>query len=305
MSWLVATFGTDSGIADRLHARPASEATSHSKTPLFEARIGDVRVSAGGSLRTCHFGWLSPEREGAWVVLGTGVGVPKHTPGATKRILDRNDWSIAVAHPGSIQKDIEGQYVVLIAERDNLYCLADPVGLRDLFVSSNDRTTFVTSRLDWLTSVSPSPTINTNAFGGRWHFFYQLSYDAIIDGVRRLGPGGAAQLTDRTSRFTRFEWQDSKAEDQLEEVMTELALAPARSGLPIDLALSGGVDSRLLFGIYAASDLGRWSTHTFGSPETTDAVIARSLASSYGIPHKQYYHPFDLHAVERTLIEFA
>lgn len=304
MSWLVATIGGPSATTEKLHSCAATTAKSKlgSRRSVSE-RIGDVRISAEGLRSTFHFGCLGKDREALWIALGTGVGKSAQE---VSRIFDQGDWENALLEPQMLQSNVEGQYVVIMVREHSIECIGDPVGLRDLFFHSEDGVTLVSTRLDWIASTMRSPSINANAFGGRWQFFYQLSYDALINGVHRLGPGGKAILTKDGVHLTRASWQDpGMRADHLDSVITELALAPANGGYTTDLALSGGLDSRLLFALYASQRSLAWTTHTFGPESAPDARIANELATDRGVPHRAFDHPLGAEKMEPLLAEFT
>jgi hypothetical protein len=280
MSWILGSIGAiDDASVVRIH----QEAPAHS---LAEFRTPGAYFITGGIRETCNFGYLDNGDKGAgfWIVNGLGIGVVN----GQKRILRQEDWQRSIRSGATqIQNSIEGQYCGVIVKSDVAEWFTDPIGSRDLFWTALEGKCFVSTRIDWLSRMRGGAALNEQAFSARWLFFYQLSYDSILQGIERLGPGGRAIVDKDTAVASNRAWQFVHDEPtDLESSLRDLLEAPGPDS-SLTLGLSGGLDSRLLFALLPKDAEVKWDVHTFGDSRHPDSIVARKIAHDFHIMHSQ------------------
>src|ERR1017187_1022 len=268
MSWMLGALGPRS---------PEMEATlkNIAARPLFQHHGERLFLLAGGIPDTCK----SNATEGcAWVVCGLGI----ERAGTSFRFLTTEDWDGRLNGRTDIHL-LEGQFAGVSYSNGEVTLFTDLIGSRDLYFTIFQGVTLFSTRVDWLARLTGTTEINLAEFGGRWLFFYQLSTRSIIKNIERLGPGTTVTIASNGISRERVKWLPQPALSDFARTLEELTTFPFQSGHRLTLGLSGGLDSRLLFSLLLQSK-GDWDVHTFGSPDHPDVIIAKQIASAFGVP---------------------
>lgn len=276
MSWILGAIGNiDSTI--HLVDREAPGAR------LIEFKTANSYFLAGGIPETCFFGHLdSPDKDtGFWVVCGLGIGATH----GRKHILKQEDWQAAILSGlFHIQHEIEGQYCGVIVKGDEARWFSDSIGSRDLFWTSIGDAHFISTRIDWLSRIRGGAVLNPSAFSTRWLCFNQLSYESVLQEIKRLGPSGIAVLERGAVTLSNRPWEASATGSKgIVDSLEDLLYAPSASGISVSLGLSGGIDSRVLFSLLLQKKTTDWSVYTFGDKSHPDSLVAREIAQAYNV----------------------
>lgn len=184
-------------------------------------------------------------------------------------------------------KEAFGHFVHLKYCESKLEITNDDFGLRDIyFIDLEDKFIFST-RLDLLNSIDSKHSLSEKEFSSAWLTNFQLTNNSIINGVNKLGPAGKI-VVEHGRLFTTNELFDStKAESSNELFVRAISnyskneLEPSKS---ISLALSGGIDSRLILSILL-NNFQKFDCHTLLNEENNDIQIAKKLCSEFEINH--------------------
>ncbi|RMG42695.1 MAG: hypothetical protein D6732_00700, partial [Methanobacteriota archaeon] len=69
------------------------------------------------------------------------------------------------------------------------------------------------------------------------------------------------------------------------QLLEQFTLFPLEQQIPLSLALSGGMDSRVLLAFFLSTNHNhRWQTHTYESPNHPDITIARRITTELKVP---------------------
>lgn len=194
----------------------------------------------------------------------------------------------------SYRDSLDGNYCGVHWKEGKITLFSDQSGIFDLFYFQKEGTTFFSNDLIYLTSFAEGFELNTKIFSTRWLSVNQFSADCIVKNVHRLCKGESLTIEDNGS----FTLSARKVDDDhkitslsVSELLTGLFNVLTNSGYHISLSLSGGIDSRFLLAILLSIKSKNFSTHTFGSPEDQDSVVASQISKAAGIPHQQLFEP--------------
>lgn len=193
-----------------------------------------------------------------------------------------------------LQGRLEGQYAGIYITGNKLTVTNDRLGLRDVYYSRSSDAVVISTNPQYAASLLATNEIDTTAFGSRWLCFTQIDIRSVIKGVSRLLPGERLSVEISTGKLhsEHTPWLPQHVENAT-EVFTKrlhsLATLPLRENMPTSLALSGGLDSRLLLSIYQTDKeySSKLRTFTFGEPYHPDSVIAQTITNNLSLPHRQ------------------
>jgi len=195
-----------------------------------------------------------------------------------------------------LHQKLLGQYVAVRSAGDGLQIFTDANCLRSLFVYQQDDYVLFSSRLEGISDLVSGLTIDFERFGSHWLAHNQLSETFFIKGVSRLsgrpwlelraGHQSAVQANFHDVGIDSGYSADDERPGSVEEVdpFVELTgLLESYKG-PIRLALSGGIDSRLLLSLAHFSRTRDFGVITYETADGRDAGIAQRLADVLAIP---------------------
>lgn len=279
MSWLVAVSTSKGGKA------PPFRATSlHAMT-----RPG-LTVAVGGNPDTCAF-HSEAESSNGWAVVGTGIRLS----GLRASMMTHADWANVLGRPDVDPRTLDGHFVALRWSGETVEVFTDQLGLRTLYWGACGGGLFVSTRLDWVTAATGYHDLDFHALGSRWLLFNQMSYASGVRQIGRLGPGGHARFrsgslisSSITPWFPQPEPASLDAALDLARAFVDCALDHP---LTPALALSGGLDSRLLLAFLVGSGRSRFTTYSIGDPADPDVCVAGDMTSQLNIRHDHYCDP--------------
>lgn len=285
MSWIYGIIHTDQ--------QPISFPVEIKKSAIKTIQGNGIIVSAGGNEKNIFFDDEVYNSNNGWLVVG--LGLLKSNSGY--KILDNHSWKNLLSLL-SQPNQLEGHYVILKWNENNFEIITDRLGLRDIYLSKNGNRILFSTRIDWLAK-SVDTKINFSEFGSRWFLFNQISTNSVLDNIIRITAGSVVKIN-----LHSFEYKIEKCNFPLtldnptynissfSEKLEELISAPHTNNFRTALSLSGGMDSRVvLSSLLNNSGKETWETHTFGSNQHPDYLIANKIVDDFKITHYNFNRP--------------
>lgn len=285
MSWLFGIIGKYSpSDVDRFKS-------IHGK-PLHRVQLANIYIAAGGIKETCLCSTeLEPSNQNSgWLVCGVGI----HHNGRQFSQMTAKAWQNILSEPSPPLHHLNGHFAVVKWAEKQVTCYSDQLGFRNLFLMQTENCSAFSTRLDWIARLRGDCRINFEEFGSRWLLVNQLSQESIVTNTKRLTQGGVAECTPTSIVIKDRLWEPNIPIDfpnaDFEDVLRDLVLFPPRNNQKLSLALSGGVDSRVLLSILLSGNLDNWSLHTVGEEEDPDVQIAKQISGELNVAH-QFFNP--------------
>ena len=183
--------------------------------------------------------------------------------------------------------EFDGHYVIISFSNGVLKISNDKFGLRELYYYETEENFLFSTRLDLLLQFASECSINFNAFASLWLTNFQLSHSSILNKINRLGPSGRIifendKITIRNNKFVKSEIKSSRLDFRNE--LKNYCDPDASNQKSISLALSGGIDSRLIMSELLNVEQ-KFRCHTFINDDDKDLEIAKKLCDKYNINH--------------------
>jgi hypothetical protein len=271
MSWV---FGF---ISQNLNSDKIKKFTSIHSRPIHKIETNNIYIAAGGIKPTCNYGQFS--KSSGWFVTGTGIKKENNR----FRILASGDWQTILSPDDIKLPELDGHFVVIKWQSNEIKFYTDQLGLRTFYLSETDNGIVFSTRIDWIAKLIGSCQIDFEAFGAHWLTFNQMSWDSMIKGIKRLGPNGFAVCQNSVIELKNKPWQPAvlsseKNQEELEEYLKAIINPAMELDFSLSLALSGGLDSRVILALLMASYKKPFSLHTFSHQSDPDVIIAKKIA---------------------------
>lgn len=208
-------------------------------------------------------------------------------------MLHKNDWrNLLLSDTLQIDK-LDGHFVVLRWNKNQIELFTDQLGLRTAYYGTCNEGLCFSTRLDWVARKTGKHEINEASIGGRWLLFNQLSYESCVKGIERLGPSAHVVIKDGVViKHESYPWLPQfggGGDERVKMLLESFVHAATENGHAVSLGLSGGFDSRTLLAILMADRSAKFSIHSFGDPMDPDVRISESIAREFGL-QRQYFH---------------
>jgi len=245
-------------------------------------------IYAGGPSQTC-ISFSHPYLPQHTVFI---LGCPILRAGDDYRYPDTADWRILLGEEARLRA-LDGHWVIVIAGPDSVTAFNDPLCTRSLYIYQDAQRIFFTSHLEYLRAEA-NPQIDLKRLGAYWFSLFPPggggqrllpTYGCWYQNVEMLGTGGKAVLSPQSVEITQRDWYPDADSGDLLTRIRNMMLLPFRAGKRVVLGLSGGMDIRALLAAGLAANVPVSAVH-FGSADTVDCHIARSIATHYGIPFR-------------------
>lgn len=274
MGWILGVAGSQDG------GEIAGAARSFHPRERYSVRTPDLYLAAGGPAETTHHRAVSATS--GWFVLGLGLRIE----GEQTRILAGADWPRLMEADADGAPELDGHYLLVRYSDGVVEVRTDPLGMRTLYLARVGSATVFSSRLDWVARLTGHTEIDFGVFGSRLLLFNQLSTASPVRGIRRLGAGGTAHITGDRFRAAEVPWTpppSGSPTGDMETTLRALACPVVPEGSGLFLALSGGMDSRLLLSSLLA-DHTALQLLTYGEKSDPDVQIASMIARRLDLP---------------------
>jgi hypothetical protein len=277
-------------IGEQVSTQLQNKLVSIHPQPLFQHQSSSLYLAAGGIPQTCLFErtiQTDQSGESGWVVVGLGI----QRNNLTCKFLDRVNWGTILNTNVPDLSTLDGHYIALRWNGNQIEFYSDQLGMRTIYFTSVEGGVAFSTRLDWLTKLRIDNQLDFNEFGSQWLTFNHLSYESFIKGIQRLGPGGVAHCTPGRIAIKNkpFEIDQIDQRVSVDHVLAGFLNPVHDQELTLSLGLSGGLDSRVLFGLLLSGVRPTFTLHLFGNPSEPDVTIAQRMAREYGI--EQIFFP--------------
>jgi asparagine synthase (glutamine-hydrolysing) len=182
--------------------------------------------------------------------------------------------------------------------RRRLVLARDAMGIKLVYYAIRDGSVWFGSEIRAVVAgIEQRPAVDPVALNLFLRYRYTPSPLTILDGIRKLPPGGMLVFEDgayREERWYQFRPQplspeptDNEAAEELLAIYRRAVRRHLISDVPVGLLLSGGVDSGLLLGLMGENG-GQWRTFTVGYGETfadDELADAEETARLFGGRH--------------------
>ncbi|MGM0932644.1 MAG: asparagine synthase-related protein [Bacteroidota bacterium] len=207
-----------------------------------------------------------------------------------------NSWPLA--------PNITGSFSAAMINKDSseLILCNDLIGVYPLYYLKSGKDLYVSNSLIWLGAISGSEFDETGiaqrCFGPE---FSNLGSRTILKGCKRLLPGEwlkynvNADQPEKKYDNSLYQEIDEKANEkslqtEFWNTLTKELKSCLNTDKQVNLALSGGIDSRLLLGAIPTEK--KISCYTYGKEENYETKIARALAEKKGADFNSYSQPW-------------
>lgn len=277
MSWIFGVVGKSydhSRILKYIHNKVIPSKTFSSK---------NFFITAGGNEKTLR---SSINENNGWIVTGIGLSISDNST----KILSSPEWNIHFRNDIFSVDKIDGHFAAMRWKNNKVHLYTDLTGLRDFFVSRDSNgSVFFSTQLNLLSGLANSK-IDFKTFGSRWLLFNQISSKSIVNGIVRLNKGKSAEISN--SKFQIFAPSQNNllvkhAGNPVDKFSSKInaVLNCWRNNHKLILALSGGLDSRLLLSYLIKYHPNNFEAVTFGDINHPDAKIAQMMAKQIGFKH--------------------
>jgi len=179
--------------------------------------------------------------------------------------------------------------------RGDIFVAADRLGIFPIyFFQQGDVTVIASTPSLILCHASCGRGVDRIALTGILRYSFPCGERTMWDAIRRLSPGFALKKPSGAPLRRREIWRPR--EDESPETGTEGEYAAVfeatlrswagRQAHPVDLQLSGGLDSRIVAGLLSEASGGVGEAWTYGRRWDLEARSARSVARECGFPHR-------------------
>jgi len=263
--------------------------TIHPK-PTYSFNTNRFHFVAGGPESMCKSNFNENNSSEYFITLGLGIS----NDNKKFNYLNQTSWNNILKDENANLNSLNGHFVTILIKNNKIIIKNDQLGLRELYYLETDDYIGLSSRLDWLTKISDNSEINLESYSSFWNLINSFSKKSFIKGIEKLCAGGRVVIDENNNIEKKSNpWHPDFADDlpgySTIEMLQDLTLFPIESNYNINLALSGGIDSRTLLSFLLSKDKSKWKTTTWGKQELPDAVIAKSLAKYYKFQHDTIY----------------
>ena len=287
MSWIIGLIGSPIRVDlkyELLHSHAASEMIAESENYV---------VIANTQSATCLYSRRDDFSNDFFVLVGSPV---LKEDGKYCLVDERAFSSLLKEDVSTIHQHLAGQYSVVRSNGNRIELFSDPNTLRSLFVAEYDKQIVFSSHLHLISEIVQELTIDFRSFGSHWMAHNQLSEKSLVTGVSRICGSDLLSVetdTDRsvhgqpsrtlgakkvTMESTHF--GISKKDDPFRDILGFLGSYQGN----LKLALSGGLDSRLLFALTQHKRGREFETFVFGEKTDPDVLIAQQISEHFNIP---------------------
>ncbi len=279
MGWLL-------GLAGKYSEIELEKVKSLLLNPLHFFHSDKIYLAAGGIPETSLCS-ISEDNSAGWMINGLGI---KYLNGEAS-LMNKGDWDGELTKHNFSQYSLNGHFAAVRWDKNNLELYTDQLGIRNIYLTKiNDCIAFST-RIDWLSKLNEKITFNWEETGAYWLLQNQVTQKSILQNVERLNQGGKAIINFNPLYFkiSNQPWhpdflQQSDSENFI-SILKDFTLCGLKSEKKLSLALSGGLDSRILLSFLASSNSADWCLHSFNTSEHPDTKIARKISERLNTGH--------------------
>lgn len=277
MGWFISLCGHFSDVE-------LKKAKSLHPAPLYKIERENFYLAAGGIPETC-IAKISDNQKG-WIVCGLGI---KYENGEAS-FMEIIDWDYELNKKDFSPYHLNGHFAVVRWDADKAELFTDQLGVRNTYTTNPGKCIIFSTRPDWTARLNNSVGINWEEFGSRWLQFIQTSNNIYLTNVEVLNQGGKCVIDNQSLKvqISSRPWQ-SDLVPQYEHkdfisVLKDFTLFKFKDKRK-SLALSGGIDSRILLAFLTTLKTDNWCVHSLHYEEHPDTKIAKRISEELNIEH--------------------
>jgi len=226
---------------------------------------------------------INVDTKKGFVVCGIGISAEGN------KILNTDDWKIILSNTSSNIAKLNGHFAAVSFAENKIILFNDTLGLREIYYFKNKNVIYFSTRLDFLSQLTRNNDPNIKTLSSSWLLTNHFGYGSLVKNIERLAPGGLLEIVEDNFSVSnpnsyRPEFANSFEDHNIKSILEKLTLLPSKENKNLSLALSGGMDSRVLLAFLLINQ-GTFSVHTFGDMQQPDAIIAKRISDSYKIQH--------------------
>jgi len=272
--------------------------------PLIVISTSCLYLAFGGIPETCVV--VQETESSGWAIVGLGI----KTTDDKATLMKKEDWLLIIAAEQFPYKILDGHFIVLRWKNDQIEMFSDQLGLRTAYAATFQDHVCFSTRLDWVAQTSRKNELELEAVAGRWLLFNQLSYNSCVKGIERIGPSGQLVISKGAIiSNTCCDWLPEFSSRPLNVMMDELRKiiqGATESDWKVAMALSGGLDSRVIFSMLFNDPRKCFSTFSFGEKNDPDSQISSRIAIDQNISHQHFLKPIPKsHELLEMIREYA
>ena len=280
MGWIL-------GLAGNYSETELQKLKSIHPSPFHSFSSDKMYLATGGIPETC-LSSISENNFSCWIACGVGI---KYENGQTF-LMNKSDWNSELTNQNFSQYNLNGHFAAAIWNKNKLELFTDQLGIRNIYLTKlNDSIAFST-RLDWVSKLNKNISIDWEKFGARWFLLNPISNESFLKNVEIMNQGGKAviSLNPLSYQIKNQPWHPdlvpSLSEDKdFISILRDFTLCGLNNDKKISLALSGGLDSRILLALLISSKSENWSLHSFYFREHPDTKIAARISKELNVDH--------------------
>lgn len=218
-----------------------------------------------------------------FVVGGIGISAEGN------KFLNTDDWKAAFSNSTYNLANVNGHFAAVVFDENKIKLITDTLGLREIYYFKKKNAIYFSTRLDILATLTNNNEPNLNTSSSAWLLTNHFGYASLVKNIERLGPGGLLEIVNDNflvSHPNEYlpKFANTFDDNPVKSKLEELTLLPIKENKNLSLALSGGMDSRVLLAYLLMNDAS-FSVHTFGEMTQPDAVIAKNISDYHHIDH--------------------
>ncbi|MDD2332400.1 MAG: hypothetical protein PHI68_07095 [Candidatus Cloacimonetes bacterium] len=235
----------------------------------FESK--NCYILSGGNPQTC----LKTALDDGTICFICGYGID------AEGILSARQWLPYLSNEHSLET-LDGHFAVVMINRDQVSCFNDQSCKRNLYFHETDTDVIFTSELSLIRKCR-RPEIDFRVLGSYWHSYYPTTFKSYFQAVHALGTSGRAKLNPGLS-ISYEPWLPREGKD-LVAALIDSTLALSKSGTPIAIGLSGGMDCRALYALYLFTGV-ELTAISYGDMDSIDLQIPSQITGSLNRPFR-------------------
>ncbi len=211
------------------------------------------------------------------------VGLPVIDVGGNKKIINN-----ALILNSIIPDKLFGHFIYINYSDNRIIISNDTFGLRELYYLESKEQIIFSTRIDLIQCHIADFKINPEEFSSLWLTNFQLSNNSIINEIKRLGPSGTIFYDWKELIISNNKFIKSVVPNPVErfpELLSKYCSNNLTSNENISLALSGGIDSRLVLSILLKNEQ-KFNCYTLVNEENNDLKISEEICRKFDIKHE-------------------
>ncbi len=280
MGWIL-------GLAGNYSETELQKLKSIHPSPLHSFNSENFYITAGGIPETC-FGSIPENDSSGWITSGVGI---KYENGNAS-LMNKIDWDSELTNQNFSQHKLNGHFAATRWNNNKLELFTDQLGIRNIYLTKLNGCIAFSTRFDWILKLNKNILIDWEKFGGRWLLLNPVYNKSFLKNVEIIEQGGKAviRFNPLSYEIKNQQWHPDLVPSLIEDkdfisILRDFTLCGLNNDKKISLALSGGLDSRILLALLISSKSKTWSLHSFYFADHPDTKAAKEISKELNVEH--------------------